>query len=96
MPVVEKLAVYCTTACCKEADSDDVCFDICPAPVDTDPGSQLVLAHLVNSHGTRNLLLKLSSALQDAPTAVSSTGATSPFAQPFGCGPLCKSFSLLI
>ena len=66
------------------------------APVDADPGSQLVLAYVVNRHGTRNLLPKLSSALKDAPTAVSSTGAASLFAQPFGGGPLCMSFTLRI
>lgn len=44
-----------------------------------DSGSNLVLTYVVNRHGTRNLLPKLTSALKDAPTSQQSI-----FVQPFG------------
>jgi hypothetical protein len=52
---------------------------IVTAPVAAETGSQLVLAYVVNRHGTRNLLPKLSSALKDA-----NSNQQTVFAQPFG------------
>ncbi len=52
------------------------------APVSADTGSQLVLAYVINRHGTRNLLPKLSSALKDA-----NSDQQTVFAQPFGGEP---------